>query len=199
MDAPGDTRPHGGPGEAVAGTRGGEGGAPSPGLLAAGVYGSRPLTSLPEAVADALDLPTRSDVPDGPDPTLDLDPLWARPELHARLVQATVSHAAGLRADVIVALGEAALPLASPAALRLGLPLRLRRDPRGRGAEGSRGRPYLVAGVLRTSDTAQHAGPTVADEARRAAGTCAVVRTGGGIDPMDRDNCLSILELDEFV
>lgn len=176
MGASEEERRRGSGGE-VAETRGrGEGDAPSGALLSAGVYAPAPRTSLGEAVAGALDLPAGT--PAGNE-EVDLAPLWARPELHARLVEAVAEHAADRGAGALVALTPATLPLAAPAAVRLGLPLEMPDPGEGRRPPGPAGRrPYLVAGVLRSEE----AGRSVTHE-RPAdggpAGGCAVLRAGG--------------------
>lgn len=193
MGASGDTRPRGRR-EETAGTRGGVGWGRSPELLAAGVYGSRPLGSLREAVADVLDLRAGSGGWEEPDAGLELAHLWARPELYARLVQAAVEHAAPRRAGSVAALGVSGLPLASSVALSLRVPLGLRQGGEARPGEPTVERPYLVAGLLGPPE-AVDAAPANAVETGRAVGALAVVRIGGRIGIVDDDNILSIIRL----
>ena len=113
-----------------------------PGLLEAGVYGSRPLRGLRDAVFDALGSPSREDVGRG----LDTDPLWRDPVLWARLAHAVGHHARRCGADRIVAADPDVLPLASAVAERLVLPLERRQGAGGQG--GGHRAAYLVARVL---------------------------------------------------
>lgn len=195
MGASGDTRPLGRR-EDTAGSRGGVGvgGSRAPEPLAAGVYGSRPLSPLREAVADVLDLQSGSGGMEEPDAGLDFAHLWARPELYARLVQAAVEHAARRRARGVAALGVPALPLASSVALSLRLPLGLRREREAGSGGPSLERPYLVAGLLGPSEPGEveQAG---AVEARRAVGAFSVVGTGERIDLVDDGKLLSVIRL----
>lgn len=195
MRASGEARPGGGRGGA-AGTRGGEEGGPSAELLEAGVYVPAPRRPLREVVADALEPGADPGAPAGEDEEaveIDLAPLWERPELHARLVEAVSRHAADRRAGVVVALSAPALPLAAPAAVRLGLPLQLR--PAGSRVRGQRpsGRPYLVAGILRPED-----GPADDAAAGSVAGGCALVRAGGDVDG-DCRNFLYITSVHDLI
>lgn len=172
--------------------------------LRTGVYVSRPLAPLCEAVSDAIGPCTRENLGGGADGT-ELGPLWRRPELRSRLVQLMADFAAGRRAGRIVALDDAARALASPISMRLGLPmeafgsLRRRGSVRpvsGGGADGGDRRgPLLVACVLHDGEAARFG-----DRARGARGTGAgvatVVRiTGDHTASVNDDNILSIIDL----
>ena len=113
-----------------------------PGLLEAGVYASRPLRGLREAVLDALGSPTREDVGRG----LDTGPLWRDPVLRARLVQAVGDHVRRCGAGRIVAADPDVAPLASAVAERLVMPMERRRNAGEQG--GGHRAAYLVARVL---------------------------------------------------
>lgn len=113
-----------------------------PGLLEAGVYASRPLRGLRDAVLDALGSPSREDVGRG----LDTGPLWREPVLWARLVQAVGDHARRCGAGRIVAADPDVVPLASAVAERLVMPLERRRSAGEQG--GGHRAAYLVARVL---------------------------------------------------
>lgn len=148
-----------------------------PGLLDAGVYSSRRLAPLTEAVPRAIGIASREEAGRG---GLEIEPLWQRPELRARLVQALVDHAARSGAGRVVAADHTSLALASPVAGRLGLSLERRRDgddspPRNRpGEPGRGGGPYLVACVLQDRE----AGRFLRDPAGggRPTGVGAVIR-----------------------
>lgn len=114
-----------------------------PGLLAAGVYSSRPLDSLRDAVYGTLESPSREQVRRG----VDTGPLWRNPVLRGRLVQAVAAHADGCGAGTIGAADPDVVPLASAVAERLSLPMeRAAADEAGQGDVDPA--PYLVARVL---------------------------------------------------
>lgn len=112
------------------------------GLLEAGVYASRPLRGLRDAVFDALGSPSREDVVRG----LDTGPLWRDPVLWARLVHVVGDHARRCGASRIVAAAPDVLPLASAVAERLVMPLERRQGAAEQG--GGHRAAYLVARVL---------------------------------------------------
>lgn len=176
----------------------------APELLRAGVYSGRRLRPLAEEVHLALGAPPREEVRGG----LDLTPIWTRPRLHARIVEALADGARRAGADRIVAADAPSLVVASPVALRLGLPLDRRRG-RG-GATGRAGvvedggagaceppvrgrRPYLLACVLHDSEAPGIAGD---GEVNASVGAGALVRIRGtDANGVDGVNILSIIEL----
>lgn len=172
-------------------------------LLEVGVYTPRPRRPLGRAVRDALGRPTREEAAEG----LDLAQVWARPELHRRLVARLAEDAGRSGAGRIVAPGAGALAVAAPVALRLGWPLRVigadgTREPAPDGPSGDEpgGPAYLVACVLHDE---QVAGPGHADPrdpgvppADDLAGAATIVRIrGSDAAPPEDIKILSVIEL----
>lgn len=161
------------------------------------MYASRPLLPLREAVAGALRSGTSGGDLEADDTEPDLAALWTRPELHARLVERVGQHASARRAGAIVALDAAALPLASPLSVRLGLPLVPPRGRTGRpGGTSPTERPYLVAGFLQPP-SGRAPGRALPAEAGSPVGGCGVVRVGDPESGYDVDNFLSFMEIRE--
>lgn len=169
-----------------------------PGLPNAGVYASRPLAPLEEAVAEAIGLSAREESGRG---DLEIERLWQGPELRARLVQILVDHAARSGAGRVVAADHPSLGLAGPVAAVLGLSLaRWRED--GASLSGRRSREpgngagaYLVACVLQEREAARFLRPTAGG--RRPTGIGAVIRIQAPDRPSSTDdhNCMSIIDL----
>lgn len=161
------------------------------------MYASRRLLPLREAVAGAL-RPGPSRVgPEADDTELELAALWARPELHARLVERVGQHASARRAGTIVVLDAAALPLASPLSIRLGLPLVAARGRTRRpGGASPAERPYLVAGFLQPP-RGRGPGRALPAGAGSPVGGCGVVRVGDPESGYDVGNFLSFMEIRE--
>lgn len=161
-----------------------------PGLLAAGVYSSRPLAPLRDAVTAALESPSGEEVRRGPD----LGPLWRRPVLRGRLVQAFGDHARRCGAGRIAASDPGALPLASAVAERLAVPL----DSHGRDGEerepAGRAR-YLLARVLHEGhEGRRYSGDVQRPERTVGAGVLFRIRSSGGEYSND-DKVMSIIDL----
>lgn len=144
-----------------------------PGLLEAGVYSSRPVAPLRDAVCAALDSPSREEVRR----SLDTGALWRDPVLRSRLVQAFGDHACRCGARRIVAGDSAVASLAAAVAERLDLPLERAEGDR---PEGELGRaPYLVARVLHEREEGRFVPGTGQGEGRlsgRLAGAGALFR-----------------------
>lgn len=191
-----------GRGDAGGEARGGEGAiageGAARGLPSAGVYRPRPPAPLGAAASAALDLPAGS--PDGPDAAGEagLDPLWCRPRLHGRLVQAVVEHAAERRPGRIVAMGRGVLPLAAPAALRLGLPLGLTAEPDGARPGGPRSvgaGPYLVAGILVPGAVEEFLAGSAGQPPDPVGAFAVLRRSPDSPGPVGDRNILSVIEL----
>lgn len=144
-----------------------------PGLLEAGVYSSRPVEPIRDAVYAAVDSPSREEVRRG----LDTGPLWRDPVLRSRLVQAFGDHAGRCGAGRIVAGDTGIASLATAVAERLGLPLE--RPETGRRERDVGRAPYLVARVLHERREGRFFSGTRQDEGRpsgRMAGAGALFR-----------------------
>lgn len=169
-----------------------------PGLPNVGVYGSRPLAPLDEAVADAIGLSPREESGRG---ELEIETLWKGPELRARLVQVLADHAARSGAARVVAADHPSLGLAGPVAAVLGTSLtRWRGDgasPSGRRSRepGKGGGAYLVACVLQEREAARFLRPPAGG--RRVAGIGTVIRIEAPDGPPSTDdhNLMSIIDL----
>lgn len=157
-----------------------------PGPIGAVVYSSRPLEPLPDAVADALESPSREEVLGGPD----VGPLWRSTVLRARLVQVFGDHARRCGAGSVLAGGAGILPLASSVADRLGLPL----EQRAEGDHAGR-RPYLLARVLHEREEGlRFSGEWQPTESAAGAGVLFRVRAATDVD-MRSHNVMYIIDL----
>lgn len=162
-----------------------------PGPIGTGVYTSRPLAPLPAAVSDALGSPTRREVLDGPE----VGPLWRRPVLRARLVQAFGDHALRCGAGRVVAVDDDLVPLAASVAGRLGVPLERPGEADDGPRPASGGRAYLVARVLHEREEGRRfSGRRQPPKTRAGAGVLFRVRSTAGSD-MTEDNVLYIIDL----
>lgn len=135
-----------------------------PGLLEAGVYPSRPVEPLPDAVSAALESPSREEVRRG----LDTGSLWRDPVLRSRLVQAFGDHVERCGARRIVAGDSGVASLAAAVAERLVLPLE--RAETERSAEDVGRAAYLVARVLHEREEGRFFPGTYRGEGRPSRG-----------------------------
>lgn len=162
-----------------------------PGPIGAGVYSSRPLAPLPDAVSGALEDPSREEVLRGPE----VGPLWRRAGLRGRLVQAFGSHARRCGVGRILAGEPGILPLAASVASRLGLPLERTSEADGAGRPGSERRAYLVARVLHEREEGRRfTGEAHLSEPVAGAGVLFRVRSAVGRGMSD-DRFLYIIDL----
>lgn len=162
-----------------------------PGPIGTGVYSSRPLAPLPDAVSGALEDPSREEVLRG----LEVGPLWRGDVLRGRLAQAFGDHARRCGAGRILAGDPGTLPLAASVANRLGLPLERTAEAEDAGRPRSGRRAYLVARVLHErGEGGRFSGEAHPSEPVAGAGVLFRVRSATGTE-VSYDRLLYIIDL----